>query len=265
MDGKKAEMKKFYIPELVLPGPPDTLIFLCFRGSIAHGTYIPSSDPNSIDDKDIIGCYIKPINHYIGFGGPQHKEKLHGCWDAVSYELRRLCELLLKSNPNVLSLLFMEKNMIIKSSDIWKQFLKQKELFISRQAYYSFSGYAKGQLHRMTHMQFEGYMGPKRRKIVERFGYDVKNASHLIRLLTQSIEYLNDGVLRVDRTNIDAEELIEIKTGKWSLDKVKEFSEHLFNDCKLAFKKSPLPLRADRKAVEDFLVKIIMDFHEFYR
>lgn len=252
---------KHEIPQLVLPEAPDKLIFLCFRGSIAHGTYIKPDQPTSIDDKDIIGCYVKPIEHYLGFGGKVHKEKFHGHWDAVSYELRRLCELLIKQNPNVLSMLFMPEKMVITSSRIWEQFLRHREMFVSKNAYHSFAGYAKGQLHRMTHMQFEGYMGPKRRKIVEKFGYDVKNAGHLIRLLKMGIEFLKDGILYVDRTDIDAEELIDIKTGKWELERVKKYADELFQEAKQAYEDSTLPIRPDRKAVEHWLVKNILDFH----
>src|SRR5437763_12828961 len=44
------------------------LISLCWRGSVAHGMYVPKSDPDSIDDKDVMGIYIAPIEHYLGFG-----------------------------------------------------------------------------------------------------------------------------------------------------------------------------------------------------
>ena len=37
---------------------PEALISLCWRGSVAHGMYVPKSDPDSIDDKDIMGIYI---------------------------------------------------------------------------------------------------------------------------------------------------------------------------------------------------------------
>jgi len=36
---------------------PDDLILLVYRGSIAHDMYVPQSDPNSIDDKDIMGGF----------------------------------------------------------------------------------------------------------------------------------------------------------------------------------------------------------------
>jgi predicted nucleotidyltransferase len=47
---------------------PEGLISLCWRGSVAHGMYVPKSDPDSIDDKDVMGVYIAPIEHYLGFG-----------------------------------------------------------------------------------------------------------------------------------------------------------------------------------------------------
>jgi hypothetical protein len=31
---------------------PEGLISLCWRGSVAHGMYVPKSDPDSIDDKE---------------------------------------------------------------------------------------------------------------------------------------------------------------------------------------------------------------------
>ena len=46
---------------------PEGLISLCWRGSVAHGMYIPKSDPDSIDDKDVMGIYIGPLEHYLGF------------------------------------------------------------------------------------------------------------------------------------------------------------------------------------------------------
>ena len=47
---------------------PEGLISLCWRGSVAHGMYVPKNDPDSIDDKDIMGVYIAPLEHCLGFG-----------------------------------------------------------------------------------------------------------------------------------------------------------------------------------------------------
>ena len=55
-------------PQQVSSLLPLGLISLCWRGSVAHGMYVPKSDPDSIDDKDVTGVYIAPIEHYLGFG-----------------------------------------------------------------------------------------------------------------------------------------------------------------------------------------------------
>src|SRR4029453_2159553 len=92
---------------------PEGLISLCWRGSVAHGMYVPKSDPDSIDDKDVMGVYIGPLEHYLGFGRTDVYEKWEGEWDCVFYELRKFIGLLLNCNPNVLSLLWVKPNGII--------------------------------------------------------------------------------------------------------------------------------------------------------
>jgi RNA repair pathway DNA polymerase beta family len=73
---------------------PEGLISLCWRGSVAHGMYVPKSDPDSIDDKDVMGVYIGPLEHYLGFGRRDVYEKWEGeglrllrteevCWAAA--------------------------------------------------------------------------------------------------------------------------------------------------------------------------------------
>ena len=40
--------------------PSEGLILLGYRGSIAHGMYVPQEDPDSIDDKDVMGVFVAP-------------------------------------------------------------------------------------------------------------------------------------------------------------------------------------------------------------
>ena len=64
---QKIELKGLS-PEQVDRLLPEGLISLCWRGSVAHRMYVPKSDPDSIDDKDVMGVYIGPLEHYLGFG-----------------------------------------------------------------------------------------------------------------------------------------------------------------------------------------------------
>src|SRR6476620_679369 len=128
---------------------PEGLISLCWRGSVAHGMYVPKSDPNSIDDKDLMGIYIGPLEHYLGFGRKDVYEKWEGEWDCVFYELRKFIGLLLNSNPNVLSLLWLKPNQVIYESELGARLRENRDLFVTKKAYHSFSGYAHAQFKKM--------------------------------------------------------------------------------------------------------------------
>jgi RNA repair pathway DNA polymerase beta family len=128
---------------------PEGLISLCWRGSVAHGMYVPKSDPDSIDDKDVMGIYIGPLEHYLGFGRNDVYEKWEGEWDCVFYELRKFIGLLLNCNPNVLSLLWLKPNGIIYESELGARLRETRDLFVTKKAYHSFSGYAHAQFKKM--------------------------------------------------------------------------------------------------------------------
>lgn len=111
--------------------------------------YVPKSDPDSIDDKDIMGVYIGPLEHYLGFGRKDVYEQWEGEWDSVFYELKKFVGMLLNCNPNVLSLLWVKPNGIIYESSLGKRLRENRDIFVTKQAYHSFSGYAHDQFKKM--------------------------------------------------------------------------------------------------------------------
>jgi hypothetical protein len=298
---------------------PEGLISLCWRGSVAHGMYVPKSDPDSIDDKDVMGVYVAPLEHYLGFGRRDVYEQWEGEWDCVFYELRKFIRLLLNCNPNVLSLLWIKPNGIIYENPLGVRLRERRDLFITKKAFHSFTGYAHAQFKKMISFNQEaqafmqqleeqllsfgidpescdaghplrtiegrpfvgattetmevvkryrgerrryysgGYMGQKRRALVRRVGYDAKNAAHLIRLLRMGVEFLTEGTMHVERA--DAPELLDIKRGAWSLDKVKAEAERLFQLAQEAYVRSPLPAEPDQTGAERLCVELISDYH----
>lgn len=130
---------------------PEGLLFLGYRGSIAHDMYVPKNDPNSIDDKDLMGVFVAPPAHYTGFGRADIKEAFIGEWDVVSYEIKKFIGLLLKCNPNVLSLLWLPEKHVLYEHPLGRLLRDNKSIFVSKVAYHSFTGYASAQFKRMTH------------------------------------------------------------------------------------------------------------------
>ena len=233
-------------------------IIVGWRGSIAHGTYEPHNNPNSIDDKDILSVVVPGLEHYFGlenWGSRGVKELARDEWDCVGYELRKFVSLLCKGNPNVIGMLWLAREDYLLLTECGKLLIDNRRLFSTRQAYHSFSGYAHGQLHRMTHYAFEGYMGAKRKALVDKHGYDTKNAAHLIRLLRMGIEFLTEGELHVKRQ--DASQLLEIKHGEWTLERVKTEADRLFALAEESYVRSTLPNNIDTDAVNSMLITII--------
>lgn len=235
----------------------DKAILLGYRGSKTHGTYRPNTDPNSIDDIDVMGVMLSDPQAYYGFGQQETFERMENPWDVVVYDVRKFVQLLCKMNPNVLSLLWLPSNLYIKTDPLGQRLLENKSLFVSKEAYNSFTGYAYSQLHKMEHGANLGYMGDKRKKLVEKFGYDTKNASHLIRLLKMGIEFLSTGQLNVMRE--DNTYLVDIKNGKYDLPYIKAEADRLFKLAEVALVNSKLPDRVDTVKAEKLLVGILQD------
>jgi uncharacterized protein len=240
------------------PGMGEWAFLHGYRGSIAHGMYEPNHEPNSIDDKDTMAFCVPPIEHYMGlaeYGSRGTVEVKRGEWDVVIYEARKALRLLAGGNPNVLSMLWLPENLYIKITDAGQLLLDNRDAFVGRHVYKPFAGYASQQLYKMEHGAFKGYMGDKRKALVEKHGYDTKNAAHLIRLLRAGIEFLRDGEMNVQR--YDAAELLAIKHGEWSLEKIKAEAERLFRRAEDAYDTSPLPARPDRERVSRLCVQIV--------
>lgn len=235
-------------------------ILLGYRGSVAHGMYIPSDDPNSVDDIDLMGVAVPGESYYLGldsypYGLRGTKEIKDGEWDIVIYEAKKMISLLANGNPNVLSLLWL--NDYIKTTSEGELLVANRRLFSTKRVYDSFIGYAYGQRKRMTHLAFEGYMGEKRKSLVMKHGYDTKNAAHLIRLLRTVIEFLPSGELVVNRSGIDADELIGIKRGQWTLEQVHLEAERLLGLAAEAYDKCSLPEYTDMDAVNKLCISIV--------
>jgi predicted nucleotidyltransferase len=111
--------------------------------------------------------------------------------------------------------------------------------------------------HYMKKGENLGYLGDKRKHLVLDHGYDAKNAAHCIRLLRMAAEYLRTGELIVFRP--DAAELLDIKLGRWSLERIKAHADELFTGMRSARDASPLPDEPDRDGAEKLLVKILRE------
>lgn len=229
-------------------------IMMCMAGSQVHGT------DNADSDEDYFGVVVPPTMNILGltqFDRWRYPEDSD--LDASVFSLRKYVGLLLKNNPTMLETLWLREEDYCPraTTHSFRRLVENRNAFSSLRAYPAFSGYAYNQLSRMERGVTSGRMGAKRKKNVKKFGYDTKNASHLLRLYRMGIEFVETGQLNVFRTH-DKEELLAIKNGEWDLNDVKAEAELLHERMKDAKEMSPLPKEPDMEAIDKLLVDISM-------
>lgn len=140
----------------------DRVIFRCVIGSRAYGL----DDENS--DIDRRGIYLPTANlHWSLYGVPEQLE--NDATQEVYWELQKLFVLALKANPNVLECLY--SPMVETATPLAKEILAEKEIFLSKVVFQTYSGYVASQFKKMqTDIRNQGRV-------------KWKHVMHLIRLL----------------------------------------------------------------------------------
>ncbi|RYY31724.1 MAG: nucleotidyltransferase [Chitinophagaceae bacterium] len=112
------------------------LLLDCISGSQAYNLALPESDT------DKKGVFILPKNQFFGFEQPQQLNNDSN--DEVYFELKRLIELLLKNNPNILELLNTRNEFVLYKHPLLN--LVKPEDFLSKLCFQTFAGYAASQI-----------------------------------------------------------------------------------------------------------------------
>ncbi len=101
---------------------------------------------------------------------------------------------------------------------------------------------------------------PKRAAMEAKFGFDGKHALHLVRLMKMAKEILEGKGLIVKRP--DAEELLEIKNGKWTYDQLEEWFHQKDKELDSIYEQSTLPWGPDLTKLEELTIQLISQFHK---
>lgn len=95
---------------------------------------------------------------------------------------------------------------------------------------------------------------PKRRELEEKYGYDTKHASHLVRLILEGIELLTTGEIKLPLKDEYLKVIMDVRNGLWEYDKLIKESERGFEWLKNAH--SSLPNKPDRKKVNELIINM---------
>lgn len=232
-----------------------------YRGSHAQGTYIPPEEAHSTDDIDVFGVLVHGPEYYHSTESMFTEQSTFvtagETLDIESHEIRKFINLLCKGNPNVNQHLWLDSNKYFVIYRAGLILIKNRREFLSKRMLLSLSGYALSQLHRMEKFEKRGYMGTKREAIVKKYGYDIKNASHLLRLLYQGILLAQKNELLVVLPDNLKNVVMGVKRGEWSLDEVKTYAKELEQKFDDVMRESHLPLRASTDVANHICQKVI--------
>ena len=120
-------------------------IFLTLAGSVAYGTNHAGSDI------DVRGIAIPPKEYFHGYLNTFEQAEFKGEPDMVVFDIRKFIKLAADCNPNIIEFLFTDnKSWLGVEPKLFGPLHDNRNLFLSKKAKHTFSGYAMSQLKRIN-------------------------------------------------------------------------------------------------------------------
>jgi len=229
--------------KLITPPPflPSNVHYEVLTGSVAYGV---SSDTS---DMDVYGFCIPPKEEIFphlrgeinGFGrqkkrfdqyiqhhvdDPESRKQ----YDITIFNIVKFFSLCMENNPNMVDVLFVPANCVLYSSAVGQMVRDRRHIFLHLGSWHKFKGYSYSQLHKMRSKNPEG----KRKETVEKYGFDVKFAYHVVRLMLEVEQIMLEGDLDLQRGR---EQLKSIRRGEWTMDQIEEWAAAKEKDLESAY------------------------------
>jgi len=232
------------------------LICLAITGSHAYGMQTKDSDI------DVMGLFLPPIDYLLGLKRIEQIvfEKRKGDpFDGQIFNFTKWFKLLVDQNPNVLELLWHEKNQYVYcDSKIWTTLFNTRDTFLSKRLKHTFGGYAWAQLNRLNKLNAKVNENEKRLEEFKKFGYSTKNASHMFRLLNMCLDAMVDKEIQVMRP--ERQFLISVREGKYSYKEIVKMANEKFARIEEAYIRSDLRNKIDFDYVNKFQINILKEY-----
>lgn len=248
----------------VLHPPHFVLSNLCYLvrvGSHAYGIATPESD------EDFLGFTIPPKDDVFphlwgeipGFG--THRQRFE-VWretgrldkqspdvDYTVYSIVHYFNLCMGNNPNMIDSLFVPFNQVLYTNQVGQIVRENRHLFLSKMVWPRYKGFAYSQLNRVL----RDAVG-KRRKTIDKFGFDTKAACHSVRLILEVEQILLSGDLDLQK---DREILRAVRDGLWEKEKIISFFVDKEKSLEKVYHSSSLPLVPQEDVIKELLLNCL--------
>lgn len=250
---------------------PSNTHYETMMGSVAYGV---SSDTS---DMDIYGFCIPPKEEIfphlrgeiLGFGTQQQRfsqyqqHHLHDAdalagkgrvYDVTIYNIVDYFQLVMKNNPNMIDSLFTPDTCVLHITRIGQMVREARKMFLHKGCWHTFKGYAYQQITKMAGHERVG----KRKEIVAKYGYDVKFAYHVVRLLNEVEQILVEGELDLQRNR---EQLKSIRRGEWQEQEIRDYFTKKESELETLYQSSTLPYAPDEGKVKQLLLHCLEEHY----
>lgn len=241
----------------------DNTAYLTVMGSQSYGVSGDASDVDiygfCVPPKDMVFPHL--AGEIAGFGTPgprfeqwqqHHVRPPDGrdtSYDFQIFGIVRMFQLCMECNPNVIDSLFTPRRCVMHSTQVGEMVRDGRKLFLHKAAWHRFRGYAYAQMGKIrARVNAEN---PARADSIARFGYDVKFAYHVVRLLDEAEQILVEGDLDLERNR---EQLKSIRRGEWTLDAIGAHFDAKERALETAYANSTLPAAPDEARIKALLL-----------
>lgn len=132
------------------------IVFLTLGGSYSYGTNVETSDV------DVRGCAMNSPSDLLGL--TNFEQVVNTQTDTTVYSFNKLVSLLLNCNPNTIEMLGCKPEHYFYLTNVGKEMIDNRKLFMSRRAVQSFGGYATQQLRRLENALARDKLSQARRE-----------------------------------------------------------------------------------------------------
>lgn len=148
------------------------IVFLTLGGSHAYGTNIETSDV------DVRGCALNSPSDLLGL--TNFEQLVDNATDTTVYSFRKLISLLTSCNPNTIEMLGCRPDHYFMLTDIGREMIANRKMFLSQRAIDSFGGYATQQLRRLENALARDRLTQERKE------------EHILKSMQRSIKSFED-------------------------------------------------------------------------
>lgn len=264
-------IEKLHSKGLIKP-PPFVVggtMYLTIMGSQAYAVSGESSDLDiygfCIPPKDVVFPHLG--GHIQGFGRQVQKfeqfqqhhilEKDSGKeYDLNIYNIIKYFQLVMDNNPNMIDSLFTDQTCVLKTTKIAEHVRDNRKIFLHKGCWHKFKGYAFQQMHKMRIKEPDPTS--VRYPMIQKFGFDVKFAYHVVRLLNEVEQILTEGDLDLRRNN---DQLKAIRRGEWTMKQIEQYFADKERGLEEIYLNSTLQKYPDEEKIKKVLLEVLEEYY----